>query len=71
MTNISLDCAFRKAAEAPDEPEVLIIESAAVDQRAEWGDWARDQSQKLLDTGLWRAFRHGPVLRLRHVCFCN
>ena len=53
------------------DPEVLIIESAAVDQRAEWGDWARDQSKTLLDTGLWRAFRHGPVLRLRHVCFCN
>ena len=53
------------------EPEVLIIESAAVDQRAEWGEWAKEQSQILLETGVWKAFRFGPVLRLRHVCFCN
>lgn len=71
MTNMPNNLDFCKTATGDDEPELLIIESAAVDQRAEWGDWARDQSQKLIETGYWRAFRFGPVLRLRHVCFCN
>lgn len=53
------------------EPELLIIESAAVEQRAEWGDWAKETTQSLLATGYWRTFRFGPVLRLRHVAFCN
>ena len=59
------------SATSSDEPEVLIIESAAVEQRAEWDEWARTTTQSLLKTGYWRTFRFGPVLRLRHVAFCN
>lgn len=47
------------------EPEMLVIHLARDQQRADWGDWARDAAEFLKAHG-WRLKRIGPDMHAIH-----